>query len=194
MDEIILASASPRRKQLLEAAEINHRVEAADIDETPPQGMPLGEVPSYLAREKAKTIAELHPDSIVIGADTIVLLDNQIIGKPTSEADALDMLTTLQGRRHMVVSGVCICKGKKEVVFSVSTLVSFRPLTERQLRHYIAGYKPFDKAGGYAIQEWIGMVGISGIEGDYYNVMGLPVGDVVKVLTDDFGLLMSDSD
>lgn len=176
MDKIILASQSPRRKQLLEAAEIQFEIQVADIDETPPAGMPGFDVPEHLAREKAAVIVANNPGAVVIAADTIVLLDDEILGKPVDEADAVNILSKLQGRVHKVVSGVCIQKDALVDSFSEVTEVYFRPLTQQQIQHYVANYKPYDKAGAYAIQEWIGMVGIEKINGDYYNVMGLPIG------------------
>ena len=182
MDRIILASQSPRRKQLLEMAEVEFDIEVADIDETPPAGMPGAEVPEHLAREKAAVIAQRRPDAIVIAADTIVLLDDEILGKPVDEADAINILTKLSGRMHEVISGVCLQKGDKQVSFSHVTEVYFRPLSQEQIQHYVANYKPYDKAGAYAIQEYIGVTGIEKINGDYYNVMGLPVAKVLDQL------------
>ena len=182
MAKIILASQSPRRKQLLELAEIAFEIRVADIDETPPTGMPGKEVPEHLAKEKAAIIALHNPSAIVIAADTIVLLDDEILGKPMDEEDAVAILKKLSGRMHEVVSGVCIQHGDEIHSFSEVTEVYFRPLTEAQIRHYVANYQPYDKAGAYAIQEWIGMVGIEKINGDYYNVMGLPIGLVVQQL------------
>lgn len=182
MANIILASQSPRRKQLLELAEIQFEIQVADIDETPPAGMHGAHVPEHLAREKATVIAQRNPLSIVIAADTIVLLDDEILGKPADEADAINILTKLSGRMHQVVSGVCIQHGEEQHSLSAITEVYFRPLTQQQISHYITNYKPYDKAGAYAIQEWIGMVGIEKINGDYYNVMGLPIGQVAQWL------------
>lgn len=182
MVKIILASQSPRRKQLLELAEINFEIQVADIDETPPIGMPGNQVPEHLAIQKASVIAVTNQDAIVIAADTIVLLDDEILSKPVDEEDAVSILKKLSGKVHQVISGVCIQKGNEIQSFSEITEVYFRPLTDEQIRHYVANYKPFDKAGAYAIQEWIGMVGIEKINGDYYNVMGLPVGLVVERL------------
>jgi septum formation protein len=187
MSDIILASQSPRRKQLLEMAEVPFTVVVSDVDETNPPGMPGEDVPAHLARKKAEAISSNYPDAIIVAADTVVLLDDDILGKPDSEQHAIEMLSALQGRMHRVVTGVCICSSKLERVFSITTEVYFRPLTIGQIRHYVAKYKPFDKAGSYAIQEWIGVTGIEKINGDYYNVMGLPVGDVVRILLDDFG-------
>ncbi|MBZ0100158.1 MAG: Maf family protein [Taibaiella sp.] len=182
MADIILASQSPRRKQLLEMAEIEFEIRIADIDETPPPGIPAKDVPELLARQKAAVIAANNPGSIVIAADTVVLLDNEILGKPVNEADAIAILKKLSGHMHEVVSGVCIQKGNGIHSFSAVTEVYFRSLTKEQIRHYITSYHPYDKAGAYAIQEWIGIVGIEKINGDYYNVMGLPVGQVVEHL------------
>jgi septum formation protein len=182
MPQIILASQSPRRKQLLQMAEITFDVIVTDVDETNPPGMPGDEVPAFLARKKADAIAHLHPQATIIAADTIVLLDEHILGKPTDAADAFRILSMLSGRMHRVVTGVCIRTATAEDVFSITTEVYFRPLSEKQIQHYIAHYKPFDKAGAYAIQEWIGVTGIEKINGDYYNVMGLPIGEVIKRL------------
>jgi septum formation protein len=187
-DKIILASQSPRRKQLLELAEVPFEVLVADVDETNPPGMPGDDVPQFLAKKKADAVSHLTTNAIVIAADTVVLLGHHILGKPTDAANAIEILTQLSGKMHKVVTGVCIRKGEKEVAFSVTTEVYFRPLTREQITHYVANYKPFDKAGAYAIQEWIGVTGIEKINGDYYNVMGLPIGDVVKVLAKEFGI------
>jgi nucleoside triphosphate pyrophosphatase len=181
-EKIILASQSPRRKQLMEMAELEFEVLIADVDETNPPGMSGEEVPEFLARKKADAVRHLVNDAIVIAADTVVLLDHHILGKPTDEAHAKTILQQLSGRVHKVVTGVCIRKGEKEHSFSVVTEVYFRTLTDAQIDHYITRYKPFDKAGAYAIQEWIGVTGIEKINGDYYNVMGLPIGDVIIAL------------
>ena len=181
-NNIILASQSPRRKNLLEMAEINFTIQAADIDETPPEGLPVADVPEYLAKEKAKVIAAKHPNATIVAADTVVILDGRILGKPDTKADAVTILKQLSGNIHKVVSGVCIQRGDEQDCFSVTTEVHFRPITEEQIVHYVTNYKPYDKAGAYAIQEWIGIIGIEKIVGDYYNVMGLPVGDVVRRL------------
>lgn len=188
MNKIILASQSPRRKQLLELAELQFEVLIADVDETNPPGMLGEEVPEFLAKKKADAVSHLVADAIVIAADTVVLLDHHILGKPKDEPNAKEILQQLSGRMHKVVTGVCIRKGDKEKAFSVTTEVYFRKLSAEQIAHYITNYKPYDKAGAYAIQEWIGVLGIEKINGDYYNVMGLPIGDVMKVLTQDFGL------
>jgi septum formation protein len=179
MAKIILASQSPRRKQLMEAAEIDFDILIADVDETNPPGLAGELVPEFLARKKAAAIeAQVH-DAIIIAADTVVLLDHEILGKPVDEAHAIEILEKLSGRKHEVVTGVCMQKGSKQICFSVTTEVYFRPLSREQIAHFVRNYRPFDKAGAYAIQEWIGMIGIEKINGDYYNVMGLPIGEVV---------------
>lgn len=182
MHKLILASGSPRRRQLLEQAHIDFEVMAADVDETPPPGMPVREVPAHLAGIKAAAIAEIHPGRDILAADTIVLLDGQIIGKPADINDAKTMLRRLSGRVHTVITGVCLRRGEEITLFSRETQVYFRPLSGAQIDFYAETYKPLDKAGSYAIQEYIGIIGIERIDGDYYNVMGLPVGDVVPLL------------
>jgi nucleoside triphosphate pyrophosphatase len=186
MKKIILASQSPRRKQLMEMAELQFEVLVADVDETNPPGMPGEQVPAFLARKKADAVAHLTGDALVIAADTVVLLDHHILGKPADEPHARIMLRRLSGRMHKVVTGVCIRSAHKEVIFSTTTEVHFRKLNDAQIDHYITNYKPYDKAGAYAIQEWIGVAGIEKIMGDYYNVMGLPIGDVLHILKRDF--------
>jgi septum formation protein len=177
--KLILASQSPRRKQLMEMAELEFEVLIADVDETNPPGMPGELVPEYLAKKKADAIQHLANGATVIAADTIVLLDHHILGKPKDEAHAKEILRQLSGRMHKVVTGVCMQKGERQISFSTVTEVYFHELSDEQIEHYIKHYKPFDKAGAYAIQEWIGIIGIEKINGDYYNVMGLPIGEVV---------------
>ena len=182
MEKLILASGSPRRKQLLELAHIDFEVITSDVDETNPPGMPGEAVPEHLAREKAQAVAALNPGRIVLAADTIVLLEGDILGKPENAEAAKAMLARLSGKMHRVVTGVCLLGKGGEQSFSVTTEVYFRKLTEDQISFYVDRYQPMDKAGAYAIQEYIGIVGIEKINGDYYNVMGLPVGDVVPLL------------
>lgn len=170
----------------MEMAELQFDIIIADVDETNPPGMPGEQVPEFLARKKADAIAHMAHDAIVIAADTVVLLDHHILGKPNDSAHARAILKQLSGRAHKVVTGVCIRCNEKEIGFSVTTEVYFRKLTDAQINHYVDKYKPFDKAGAYAIQEWIGVTGIEKINGDYYNVMGLPIGDVISVLNSDF--------
>ena len=183
MDRIILASASPRRRQLLEWAEIPFDVYPSQADESFPLGMPVLEVPEYLASHKASLVREqVGEDNIILAADTIVLLDQELLNKPTDREDAIRMLTLLSGREHLVITGVSLTKGNKEILFSETTRVRFHPLSQTGIAHYVDQYHPYDKAGAYAIQEWIGVVGIASIAGDFYNVMGLPVSRVLQEL------------
>ena len=184
---IILASQSPRRKQLLEWAEIPFEIMVQSTAETYPPDMAVSDVPVHIAREKAiavkqKNAALNHADNIIIAADTVVVLDNTIIGKPKDREDALEILSRLSGNKHQVITGVVILKGEKEIAFADITDVWFHPLTREQIAFYVDKYQPYDKAGAYAIQEWIGVVGIQSIQGDFYNVMGLPVSRVVTAL------------
>jgi septum formation protein len=183
MQKIILASGSPRRKQLLEWAEIDFEIVTRDTPETWPPGMPTPDVPVHIARNKALAVqSAIGGDRIIIAADTVVVLENDIIGKPRDRADAIAILTRLAGKRHDVITGVAILQGARELVFADTTAVWFNNLTAAEIEAYVDRYKPFDKAGAYAIQEWIGVVGIRRIEGDFYNVMGLPVSRVVRAL------------
>jgi nucleoside triphosphate pyrophosphatase len=183
MQKIILASQSPRRKQLLEWAEIDFTVEVSDADETFPKYLSVEEIPVFIARNKAKTIQQkLNTDVLILAADTVVILNHTIITKPVDRNDAIKILQSLSGQQHEVITGVVMLQKKKELSFSDVTKVEFHKLTDDQIIFYVDNYKPYDKAGAYAIQEWIGVVGIKSINGDFYNVMGLPVSRVVKAL------------
>jgi septum formation protein len=183
MDRIVLASASPRRKQLLEWAEIPFDIVISDADELIPENLPVGEVPVFLASQKAALVRKkIKEDRIILAADTVVLLDQQLLGKPGNAADAVRMLRLLSGRTHQVITGVSLTDLKREVLFAETTSVRFHSLTTEEIQHYVDHYRPFDKAGAYAIQEWIGVTGIHSIEGDFYNVMGLPVSRVLQEL------------
>jgi septum formation protein len=183
MQKIILASQSPRRKQLLEWAEIDFEVEVSAADETFPEHLPVEEVPVFIARNKAKAVQQNNNyDSIILAADTIVVLNNEVINKPTGRINAIDILCSLSGKTHQVITGVVLLQGKKEISFADVTQVTFHQLTDEQIIFYVDKYKPYDKAGAYAIQEWIGVAGIKSITGDFYNVMGLPVSRVLKEL------------
>jgi septum formation protein len=181
MKKIILASQSPRRKMLLEWAEIKFEVRVKETDESYPADTKTDDVAIIIAKNKASAI-ERKEDEIVIAADTIVVLEDEIIGKPADAEDARRILKKLSGNTHKVITGVVIMDGVEEIAFSDITEVSFYTLTDEQISFYIDKYKPFDKAGAYAIQEWIGVTGIEKINGDFYNVMGLPVSKVVKAL------------
>jgi septum formation protein len=182
MSGIILASQSPRRKQLLEQAEIQFEVQVIPTDENYPVTLQVQDVPEFIAKEKARVVAEKFKECIIIAADTIVVLENEIIGKPKDEAEAIRILQKLSGKVHEVITGVFMTDGVKEISFHSMTKVSFHELTLTQIEHYVKNYKPYDKAGAYAIQEWIGAIGIKSINGDYYNVMGLPINRVVQEL------------
>ncbi len=182
MAETILASQSPRRKQLLEWAEIDFEIEVANTDETFPAHLHPSEAAVHIAAEKAKTIQKKFPGKIIIAADTIVVLNGEIIGKPADRNDAIDILQKLSGSHHKVMTGVVILNEDKSVSFVDITDVEFHSLSQQQIEFYVDKYRPYDKAGAYAIQEWIGVVGIKSISGDFYNVMGLPVSRVVQAL------------
>lgn len=181
--KIVLASGSPRRKQLLEWAEITFDIVTCDTPETWPPGMPTIEVPVHIARNKALAVQQtIGPDPLIIAADTVVVLNDDIIGKPRDRADAIHILTRLAGKKHEVITGVALLHGSAQRTFADVTAVWFHDLTTAEIEGYVDRYHPFDKAGAYAIQEWIGVVGIRRIEGDFYNVMGLPVSRVVRAL------------
>ncbi len=184
MHKIILASQSPRRKQLLEWAEVPFTIIASDVDESFPEGLPTDEVPIFIANKKALSVQQKINDDtqIILAADTLVVSNNKIIGKPADRKQALEILQSLSDKKHFVITGVTILQGKTEINFSDTTEVTFHSLTNAQIEFYIDKYKPYDKAGAYAIQEWIGVVGIKSVNGDFYNVMGLPVSKVVQQL------------
>lgn len=183
MERIVLASQSPRRKQLLEWAEVPFDIIVADTEELYPADLPIDQVPVYIARNKALAVkGGLAQERIIVAADTIVVLDNQVIGKPRDRQHAINTLAALSGKKHLVITGVVLLKGDIEMSFADTTEVWFHELAAEQLSFYVDKYKPYDKAGAYAIQEWIGVTGIKSISGDFYNVMGLPVSRVVKAL------------
>lgn len=183
MQKIILASQSPRRKQLLEWAEIPFEAITSDSDESYPPGLNPEEIAIHIAQNKAIAVQQrLNSDDVVLAADTIVVLGEALIGKPVHREEAVSMLLALQGEHHKVITGVVIRKGDKEISFADTTDVVFHHLSEKEIEFYVDKYKPYDKAGSYAIQEWIGVVGIKSIHGDFYNVMGLPVSRVVREL------------
>ena len=187
MQPLILDSQSPRRQMLLTWADVPFEVIVSDSDETYPATMDLNEVPVYIAKNKAQAVYEKiilsypqHSNKNIVAADTIVVLEGNVLGKPANKAEAIASLTALSGKTHRVITGVVLRYQDKEYSFSETTLVTFNTLTLAQIEYYIENYKPYDKAGGYAIQEWIGVVGIHSIEGDFYNVMGLPVSKLLQ--------------
>ena len=187
MKKIILASGSPRRKQLLELAEIPFEVEVSEIDESYPEELSPAEIAIHVASNKARAVQkrlEIGKNSppTILAADTVVVLENNIIGKPLNRQNAIEILSKLSGRIHKVITGVCILNGFEEKIFAEETEVAFHELSLAQIEYYVDNYKPYDKAGAYAIQEWIGAIGIKSIKGDFYNVMGLPVSRVIQEL------------
>jgi len=187
MHQIILASQSPRRKALLEWAELPFEIIVSDAEEDYPSTLSMEEVPVFIAKNKAAAVkekitqdkGEIH-NICIIAADTLVVLDETIIGKPIDKSEAIASLQKLSGRVHQVITGVVVLWNEQEITFSETTQVEFHPLTKEQIEFYVDKYKPYDKAGAYAIQEWIGVVGIKNIQGDFYNVMGLPVSKLLQ--------------
>ncbi|KAA6318325.1 Septum formation protein Maf [termite gut metagenome] len=175
--KIILASNSPRRKELLSGLGIEYTVKIIpDIDESFPETLKGEEIPLYIARKKADAYKPvIRPDELVITADTIVRLDGETIGKPADEADAIRMLQKLSGKTHQVITGVCLTTTDWQRSFSTLTEVTFAILTREEIEYYVKNFHPFDKAGSYGVQEWIGFIGIESLSGSYYNVMGLPI-------------------
>ncbi|MGI6223987.1 MAG: Maf-like protein [Prevotella sp.] len=175
MKKIILASASPRRQELLKGLDVEFEVRLKKgIKESFPKDIPSLEVPEYISKEKAAAY-EVADDEILLTADTVVEMEGKIYGKPKNEADACRMLGELSGRTHEVITGVTLTTSNEQRSFSVITEVTFKELTKEEIEYYVSHYHPLDKAGAYGIQEWIGYIGCTGIKGSYYNVMGLPV-------------------
>ncbi len=188
--KFVLGSQSPRRKTLLEGLGILPEVRINDMDESIPAHILPHEAPEYLARKKASHfIHSLQENELLITADTIVIIDQKILGKPANKEEAFATLSHLSGHMHEVVSGVCIASSTVTHSFCETTKVFFRTLTAEQINYYIDQFAPYDKAGAYGIQEWIGLVAIEKIEGDFYNVMGLPVGKLVAELEQHFSLV-----
>jgi septum formation protein len=188
MKDFILASQSPRRKLLLEWAEMSFEIIVKSTDEKFPEGLAIDEIPVYIARQKAIAVKahiqtayhQLYARKPILAADTVVVLDHEIIGKPKDRNNAIEILSKLSGKKHQVITGVVILHEEGEIAFLDTTEVEFYPLSMEQIEYYVDHYKPFDKAGSYAIQEWIGVVGIKSVKGDFYNVMGLPISRVVQ--------------
>ncbi|MBR3451806.1 MAG: septum formation protein Maf [Muribaculaceae bacterium] len=180
--DVVLGSNSPRRRELLNDMGVTFRVEAIKgIDESYPANLPVEEIPVYLSRVKAQG-HPLQPHELLITADTVVVLDDTVLGKPQGEDDARRMLRALSGRAHRVISGVCVTTVERSESFADTSIVRFAELTSEEIDYYIEHYHPLDKAGAYGIQEWIGNIGILGINGDFYNVMGLPTRKLYQVL------------
>lgn len=184
--DIILASKSPRRRELLQQLRLNfHVVTIGGVDESFPNDIPLTDVPRYVSEKKADAyMRTIHDNELVITADTMVICNGKIYGKPKDGEDAVNMLRELSGRTHQVATGVTVTTKEKRVGFTTITDVTFAHLSDEEIRYYINNYRPLDKAGAYGIQEWIGAVAVESIRGSYYNVMGLPVHQLYKVLKD----------
>ena len=184
--KIILSSNSPRRKELLAGLDLDFEVRViSGIDESYPADLAVDQVPEYLARKKAAAY-DIADNELVITADTIVTIDNMILGKPKNDAEAHGMLKMLSGRTHRVITGVCLSAKDRQRHFSVTSEVTFKALTDQEIDYYIAKYHPLDKAGAYGIQEWIGYVGVTALNGSYFNVVGLPVQRIYEELTSEF--------
>ena len=182
--KIVLASNSPRRKELLGGLDIPFEVRVLDgIDESYPHDLPTREIAGYISKKKADAYqVTMADDELIFTADTIVVLGEEVMGKPVDEEDARRMLHALSGRTHQVITGVSLTTRERQVCFSVETDVTFKTLTDEEIHYYITHYRPFDKAGAYGIQEWIGYIGVTGMNGSYFNVMGLPVQRIYEAL------------
>ncbi len=178
---LILASASPRRRELITLIDKNVKIHPSEVDETLPDGIEAESAPEFLAVKKAKSVAEGYPDDTVIGSDTSVIIEGKILGKPKGREDAKRMLTLLSGKTHKVITGCAVFKSGKSISFSEVTEVKFHKLTDREIEDYLDTGEPFDKAGAYGIQGY-GSLLIEGINGDYFNVVGLPISRLSRVL------------
>ncbi len=174
---VILASGSPRRRELLSSIGLEYKVRTIEgISEEYPANLNAEEVPQFISREKAQAYrATMEKNELIITADTVVALDNKILGKPHGKDEAVEMLQFLSGRTHQVITGVTLMTETREETFATTSNVTIAKLLDNEIEYYIEKYKPYDKAGAYGIQEWIGMIGVTGIEGSFFNVMGLPV-------------------
>ena len=181
---IVLASKSPRRQELMKGIGIEFSVLTKDVDESYPSNMSVYDVAPYLSVKKAKAFNEdeLPENYMVITADTVVIVDDEILGKPKDMEGAYEMLNKISGKKHSVITGVSIRTNDKVKTFSVVSKVSFEPLDNEEIEYYVNDFKPYDKAGAYGIQEWIGYIGVNHVEGSYFNVMGLPTQKLYKML------------
>lgn len=182
--KVILASNSPRRKELLAGLGVDYEVRTLpDVDESYPETLQGADIPLYIAKEKADAyVAMMQPGELMITADTIVWLDGKVLGKPWDREDALQMLRTMSGRTHEVFTGVCITTTDWQRSFTAQTEVRFATLSEEEIAYYVDNFQPMDKAGAYGVQEWIGFIGVENISGSYYNIMGLPVQKLYREL------------
>ena len=180
--KIILASKSPRRQELLKLMDLDFRIVLKDVDESYPDGLSPEEIAVYIAKKKAEAFDELVTDEVVLTADTIVSIGDKILGKPENEEHAVEMLTLLSGSTHQVITGVCLFYKQEYHSFYDVSDVTFRQMSDDEIRHYVSKYKPMDKAGSYGIQEWVGVTGIVKINGSYTNVVGLPTEKLYQAL------------
>lgn len=180
---LVLGSASPRRQQLLAGMGFEFSIRVMEVDETYPVNLDLPEVAEYLAIKKAEAQRKILKDELLITADTMVALEGELLGKPTDYTDAVSLLKKQSGKKQTVYTGVCLLTESEEVSFTVTTDVYFRQLTDSEIRYYLDNYQPYDKAGSYGVQEWMGYVGVSRIEGSYTNVMGFPTSEVYEALS-----------
>lgn len=181
---VILASGSPRRKELLSSIGIDYNVRVINgIDENYPENMKAEDIPQFISQKKAAAYRQgMSSDELIITADTVVAVDNKILGKPKDKTEAVKMLNLLSGRKHQVITGVTVMTSEREETFATVSNVSISKLSDEEIDYYIEKYKPYDKAGAYGIQEWIGMIGVTEIEGSFFNVMGLPVQRLYTIL------------
>ena len=184
--KIVLGSKSPRRKEILSLVCDNFEIRVSDADESYSSDTPLSEVPKILAERKAMAI-DIAEDEIIIGSDTVVLIDNELLGKPKTRENAIRMLKKMSGKAHLVVSGICVRSKDKIYSEAVTSTVYMRELTDREIEKYVDVWKPLDKAGAYGIQEMAGSF-VSRIEGDFYNIVGLPLCRLVEILKDEFNI------
>ena len=182
---LILASASPRRRQLLQGLDLPVEITQVDVDETPPEGLPVTEVAEHLARKKADAWpGVLEDDQVLVTADTTVILGDLLLNKPLDEADARRMLRLLSGKTHQVHTGVCLRTARSSISFTDIAGVRFREMSDAEIAYYVERYKPLDKAGAYGVQDWLGHTTVERIEGSFYTVMGLPLHRVYEALRD----------
>jgi septum formation protein len=179
---VILASGSPRRQQFFKDLDIDFTIQVKEVEEVYPKELEGSEITDFLADLKSKAFTNLSENEVLITSDTIVWLDGKALGKPTDELDAVAMLRALSGKKHEVITSISIKSNHFQKIINDTTIVSFNNITEEEINYYIKNYKPFDKAGSYGIQEWIGFIAINKIEGSYFNVVGLPVHKLYKEL------------
>jgi septum formation protein len=180
--QVILASGSPRRQQFFKDLDIDFTIQLKEVEEVYPKELKGSEITDFLADLKSKAFTNLSENDVLITSDTIVWLDGKALGKPTDNADAFAMLSALSGKKHEVITSISIKSKHFQKIINDTTIVSFNNITDDEINYYIKNYKPFDKAGSYGIQEWIGFIAIDNIEGSYFNVVGLPVHKLYKEL------------